>query len=161
PALLLASAHCYDRRIRRASIAVVVAALVIAAILVIATNLAPDPELAPTTLSSEPAHVGQTYDAHLRFAPGAAWSVTSGQLPPDAALTNEHLSGTPSQPGAYTFTVHVQSGIFETSHAYTLFVSPSKQYDDRVDTLIRAYAAHPVPSVTRCNATRGAINQAI
>src|SRR5215471_9087843 len=95
------------------------------------------------------------------FASRPARRGTSGQLPPGVALTNEHLSGTPSQPGAYTFTVHVQSGIFETSHAYTLFVSPSKQYDDRVDTLIRAYAAHPVPSVTGCNATRGAINQAI
>jgi hypothetical protein len=134
---------------------------VIAAILVIATQAAPDPELAPLTLSAEPAHVGQTYDARLRFAPGAKWSLTSGALPPGVALSNDRLSGTPSQPGAYTFTVHAQSGVFETTHAYTLFVSPSKQYDDRVETLLHAYAAHPVPPLTGCNPTRGAINQAI
>jgi hypothetical protein len=55
----------------------------------------------------------------------------------------------------------VQSGLFATNRAYTLIVSPSKQYDDRVETLVRAYATHPTPGPTGCNAPRGAVNQAI
>ena len=52
------------------------------------------------------------------------WSVTSGSLPPGLGLsTGGVLSGTPTTPGTYTFTVRVTSNGESTTKSFTLIVT--------------------------------------
>ncbi|WP_030776619.1 putative Ig domain-containing protein, partial [Streptomyces sp. NRRL F-2664] len=67
-------------------------------------------DLEITTASPLPnATVGQPYSTTVETAGGtgeAAFTVTGGTLPPGLALAADGtLSGTPTQPGTYTFTV--------------------------------------------------------
>ena len=76
--------------------------------------------------------VGTAYESHITTAGGRTgqamtWSVTSGSLPPGLSLTssgaNESLSGNPTTPGTYTFTVQALQGVTIASKTFTVNVT--------------------------------------
>ena len=74
---------------------------------------APQPALQITTASLQKATVGASYTATLAAAGGGnlTWTVSAGSLPTGVTLgSNGVLSGTPTGPGGYTFTVRVDGG---------------------------------------------------
>jgi hypothetical protein len=91
--------------------------------------------ISPSTLSTTRAHVGEGYQATLSFTGSPTWSIASGKLPPGLTMSDGVISGAPTLPGAYTFTVRAQSGNATATKGYTIFVSPptASGYDDRVN----------------------------
>lgn len=72
-----------------------------------------NPPVAVTTTSLPAPVWGVAYSAALQATGGTgtySWSVASGALPPGLSLSGGVLSGTPTQPGSFTFTVGVSSG---------------------------------------------------
>jgi hypothetical protein len=103
--------------------------------------------ISPTTLSASPAHVGDPYLATLTFGGVPTWSLVKGKLPPGLSLGAGAISGVPTQPGAYTFTVKAVDGANTATKGYTIFVRPpaSSGFDARVQTelQLRAVGAKP------------------
>ena len=85
--------------------AVVAITIVAASLTVVVPSAVGALAIAPDTLATTTAHIGEPYVAALSFGSGAAWSVTSGQLPPGLALVAGQITGVPTEGGAYTFTV--------------------------------------------------------
>jgi hypothetical protein len=70
--------------------------------------------------------VGVSYSQALQASGGSGtlqWSVTSGQLPPGLSLASSGaITGTPTTPGAFTFTVTVVSGTQSTQRALVVTI---------------------------------------
>jgi len=102
--------------------------------------------ISPASLSGSPAHVGTPYAAALTSGGATSWSIAKGKLPPGLTLTAGLISGVPTQPGAFTFTVKA-AGTNSATKGYTIFVRPptSSGFDDRVHTelQLRAVGAGP------------------
>lgn len=83
--------------------------------------------ISPTTISS--GVVGTPYSATLTASGGSApitFSVTSGALPPDLVLDpSGALTGTPTTPGTYFFTVTATDGSCSSGQDYFLIVNPA------------------------------------
>lgn len=75
---------------------------------------APAPQLPPlqiTTAGLNSATAGTAYSATLAASGSGTWSLSSGSLPNGLTLgSNGVVTGTPSAPGTYTFTVRIDSG---------------------------------------------------
>jgi hypothetical protein len=74
------------------------------------------PELLITTVSVPDAHINAPYDVVLEASGSAvaAWSISSGQMPPGMQLVNPtatgaEILGTTTQTGTYTFTLEAKS----------------------------------------------------
>ncbi len=106
--------------------------------------------ISPSTLSTSPAHTGDSYLATLTFGGVPTWSVSSGKLPPGLTMTAGVISGVPTQPGAFTFTVKAVDGSNVATKGYTIFVRPptSTNFDTRVQTELQLRA---VPAGPGCN----------
>jgi hypothetical protein len=115
--------------------------------------------IAPTTLSTAPAHVGSPYAAQLTFGGVSTWSVAKGTLPPGLKLISGVITGVPTQPGAYTFAVKAVSGSSVATKGYTIFVRPpaSGGFDDRVDTELQLRAVGSPPGCKRTGDLSNAI----
>jgi hypothetical protein len=115
--------------------------------------------ISPATLSTSPAHVGSPYGAALTFGGLTTWSVAKGKLPPGLTLTAGVISGVPTQPGAFTFTVQAVDGSNVATQGYTIFVRPptTSGYDTRVQTELQLRA---VGATSGCNKT-GDLSNAI
>jgi hypothetical protein len=114
--------------------------------------------IAPATLATTPAHVGQPYQVSLSFGSGATWSVTSGELPSGLTLVGGNISGVPTQPGAFTFAVRaIAAGGSSATKTYSIFVYPSDAtgYESRMHQLIQDHVDRPWPPLTGCNDHRG------
>src|SRR5262249_49892216 len=91
------------------------------------TNLCPAITLAPTTLPN--GTVGVSYNQNISATPtGTTYSftVSNGSLPSGLTLNsaNGSISGTPSQDGAFTFTVTATGfGTCNGSQSYTLTIA--------------------------------------
>ena len=131
------------------------------------TVVAPTLTLGPATLPD--AMAGAAYERTLTTSGGTAphtFTVTAGSLPPGLTLTPDgRLSGTPSSPGSFTFTVTVAdsstgSGPYRVDREYTVGVAPAftapfllaEPADVKAlagsDVVLRAAAAgHPSPGV--------------
>ena len=120
------------------------------------------PFIAPWSLSTFPAHVGQGYQTQLMYTPGATWSVVNGFLPPGLILTRSGISGIPREPGAYTFVVEARDGSGSLARkGYTIFVHPTGTgYDARSSAIIRAFYDSPSPKPEGCTDDRGSLNYA-
>ena len=92
--------------------------------------------ISPTTLSTSPAHTGDPYLETLTFGGVPTWSITSGKLPPGLTMTSGVISGVPTQPGAFTFTVKAVNGSNVATRGYTIFVRPpaSTGIDENIET---------------------------
>ena len=108
--------------------------------------------IAPDTLATTTAHVGEPYLATLSFEGGAAWSVASGQLPPGLSLIAGQITGVPTEGGAYTFVVNA-IGTSTVQKKYTILVNPatSTGYDSRMQSVLLARDA--MPPAGECNNT--------
>ena len=108
--------------------------------------------IAPDTLATTTAHVGEPYLATLSFEGGAAWSVTSGQLPPGLSLIAGQITGVPTEGGAYTFVVNA-IGTSTVQKKYTILVNlpTSTGYDSRMQSVLLARDA--MPPAGECNNT--------
>jgi hypothetical protein len=121
-------------------------------------------DIAPATLATTPAHVGQTYQASLSFGSGATWSVRSGELPPGLALAGGSISGVPTQPGAYTFLVNARAaGGSSATKSYSIFVYPpdATGYESRMNQVIQDHVDHPWPPMSGCTDHWGYLNYAL
>src|SRR5437763_12446563 len=91
---------------------------------------APPPQpidpLTITTSSLQNGESGLAYAQTLSATGGGStrtWSLTGGQLPPGLTLAgNGQISGTPTAPGTFSFTVKVTSGASSASKTVTLTV---------------------------------------
>ena len=85
------------------------------------------PKLTVTTTALTPARQGTEYQARLGTSGGTAtrrWAVASGWIPPGLALSPDGvLSGTPTAPGTYDFTVTVADGRMLGGQAATAHLS--------------------------------------
>jgi hypothetical protein len=89
------------------------------------------PTLMVTTASLPEGVVGASYSQQVAATGGLApytWSVSSGSLPPGLNLsspngTTETISGTPTTPGTYTFTLQVTDSVSETATSQTLSIT--------------------------------------
>jgi putative Ig domain-containing protein len=114
----------------------------------------------PTTLATAPATVGTAYDAALTVAGGAsaAWQVTSGALPPGLTLNTGHITGVPSQAGAFTFSVTARLDDGSSgSRRYSMLVRPDDggAYAARAASVIAAHADAPFPPMSGCTTDIG------
>jgi len=115
--------------------------------------------ITPDTIATSPGHIGEPYVAVLSSTPGAAWSITSGQLPPGLSLTAGVISGVPTQAGAYTFVVQAKAGTAATKkYTILVYLPTSSGYESRAGSVIFARDASPPAGV--CNQT-GYISYAI
>ena len=100
--------------------------------------------IAPDTLATAPAHVGEPYLASLSFDGGTAWSVTSGQLPPGLSLIAGQITGVPTEGGAYTFTVSViGSSSAQKTYTILVYLPRSTGYDSRMQSVLLHRDAKP------------------
>ncbi len=82
-----------------------------------------------TTASLPGGAVGASYSATLAATGGVSpysWSVVSGQLPPGLSLqaTTGQISGTPTQAGAFSFTIQVRDSSLQTAtRAFTINIA--------------------------------------
>src|SRR5262245_31929781 len=115
--------------------------------------------ISPTTLSNSPGHTGSPYAAALTFGGATTWSIAGGKLPPGLSLTAGLISGVPTQPGAFTFTVKAVDGSNVATQGYTIFVRPpaTSDFDTRVQTELQLRA---VGATSSCNKT-GDLSNAI
>ena len=97
--------------------------------------------ISPASLSGSPAHVGTPYAAALTSGGATSWSIAKGKLPPGLSLTAGLISGLPTQPGAFTFTVKAVAGSNTATKGYTIFVRPptSSGFDTRVQTELQLF----------------------
>lgn len=91
------------------------------------------PPLSVSSSSAPGGEVDLSYSATLTAAGGAngshSWSVTSGQLPPGLTLSPDgKLSGAPTTPGTYAFTVSVNDGVSSASKTLTIAVIPGMTF---------------------------------
>jgi hypothetical protein len=77
------------------------------------TGSCPTIALCIRTRTFPAARVGTAYTYSLQSTPSSVtWTKSSGTLPPGLTLSEAgHLSGTPTQPGTYEFTVYAYSGV--------------------------------------------------
>ena len=73
-----------------------------------------------TTTSLLAGTVGRTYGATVQATGGTTpytWSIASGALPPGLTLgaSTGTISGTPTKPGSYSFTISVSDGATQTA----------------------------------------------
>ena len=89
-------------------------------VLDMASYFAPSQTLAITTTSLPDGNTGQPYSQTLMATGGEppyAWTVTNGSLPPGLSLASDSgiISGTPTTPGGYPFTVKVTDALWNSS----------------------------------------------
>lgn len=124
--------------------------------------------IVPQTLATQVAHTGSAYSANLTLSTGdsAIWSVVSGTLPPGMNLNGNRISGTPTQPGAYTFDVKaVFNFIGQRTKTYTILVYPPTNtgYEARQQYTLDQYVSTPWPtgdcqaSITYLNAAAASL----
>jgi large repetitive protein len=98
-------------------------------VITIQAGAPPVPPLSVNSASPPTAEAELSYSATLTASGGGnasqSWSVSGGQLPPGLTLaSNGHIAGTPTSPGAYTFTVTVGNGTTSASKSFTITVIP-------------------------------------
>jgi len=85
--------------------------------------------LSVTTSSLSPGQVGSTYSATLQASGGTgsySWSLASGSLPTGLNLTTGGtISGTPTTPNTFTFTVRVSDGSTTASKQLSILINPA------------------------------------
>jgi hypothetical protein len=118
-------------------------------------------QIAPATLATNRARIGQSYHATLSFGNGTTWAVTSGELPPGLVLDRGSIKGVPTQAGEFTFAVRASASNGSTStNTYSIFVypQPSTGYESRVNASIQDHIDHPWPPMTGCTDHVGYLN---
>ena len=100
-------------------------------------SAAPSPTMTITTASLPDAAINQPYTAPGLTASGAtvtSWALAGGTLPAGVTLgTNGVLSGTPTQSGAFTFTVQANGSGASATKQLSLFVSAPLAIQTLVD----------------------------
>ena len=86
---------------------------------------APAPRLVVTTPSLPDANINQAYTTALAASGGTvnSWTLASGTLPPGLTLaSNGTISGTPTQPGNFSFTVQANGSPNNDTRGLSIFV---------------------------------------
>ena len=67
--------------------------------------------------SKADADLEKTYEFHLGSAPGFAWRIRTGRLPPGLTLSDGVISGTPTHAGRYCFALEGGDGVDSSTTA--------------------------------------------
>lgn len=92
-----------------------------------------------TTQSLDEGIVGRPYDQAVALSGAAtlvtAHSISAGSLPPglalDASVQSQRISGTPTTPGTYTFTLSVTDTAGAVTKQFTVQVNATAGDDER------------------------------
>jgi hypothetical protein len=89
--------------------------------------LSQPPVIITTSLSS--GTVNESYSAYIEASSSiTTWSITAGSLPPGINLNGygssyRYISGTPTTPGTYTFTVQAENAAGSTTKDFTIVIA--------------------------------------